>query len=296
MRRGPGDGVAPILTERFLVGVHVVLDGHRRPVANDLDEVVGSGEDPVLVVDGNIAEVLDKVRWESLCLQALCERGDLERFIPHRDAEGLRDRVSDLVVVHLDRTVERVDLAVVRFRIFQDGGDDVGLVLTGDRRVATISERKSQNTLVATVIPIPVQPFGEERRPQMGRLHRGTVQQAFANPVLAGGVAIRLTAGGDLGHIDHSLETGFTGCLGENGDGVEQPGSDRVAEIHSRDPSQRRAECMEVEKIANNDLGSVRSQALGTRVAAVDKGSDTVPTLKQKTHRGNTGVPGRSCD
>jgi len=40
MCRGPGDGVAPILGERFFVGIHVVLDGHRRPVANDLDEVV----------------------------------------------------------------------------------------------------------------------------------------------------------------------------------------------------------------------------------------------------------------
>ena len=55
MCRGPGNGVAPILGERFLVGVHVVPDGHRRPVANDLDEVVGSGEDPVLVVDSDIA-------------------------------------------------------------------------------------------------------------------------------------------------------------------------------------------------------------------------------------------------
>jgi hypothetical protein len=55
-------------------------------------------------------------------------------------------------VVHLDRAVERVDLAVVRFRIFQDGGDDVGLVLSSDWRVATISERKSQNTLVGTAM------------------------------------------------------------------------------------------------------------------------------------------------
>ena len=52
----------PILGEGYLVGVHVVFDGHRRPVADDLDEVVGSGEDPVLVVDGDTAEVLDEVR------------------------------------------------------------------------------------------------------------------------------------------------------------------------------------------------------------------------------------------
>lgn len=62
MGRGRGNGVEPILGEGYLVGVHVVLDGHRRPVADDLDEVVGSGEDPVLVVDGDIAEVLDEVR------------------------------------------------------------------------------------------------------------------------------------------------------------------------------------------------------------------------------------------
>jgi hypothetical protein len=130
----------------------------------------------------------------------------------------------------------------------------------------------------------------------MGRLHGGAVQQAFANPVLACGVAVRLAACGDLGHIDHCLDTGFAGRLGENGDGVEQAGSNRVTEIRSRDPSQCRADSMEVEKITDNDLSPVRGQALGTRVAAVDKGSDTVPTLKQQAHRGVTRVPGRSRD
>ena len=62
MGRGRGNGADPILGEGYFVGVHVVLDRHRRPVADDLDEVVGSGEDPVLVVDGDIAEVLDEVR------------------------------------------------------------------------------------------------------------------------------------------------------------------------------------------------------------------------------------------
>src|SRR5204863_8705962 len=62
MGRGRGNGADPVLGKGYLVGVHVVLDRHRRPVADDLDEVVGSGEDPVLVVDGDIAEVLDEVR------------------------------------------------------------------------------------------------------------------------------------------------------------------------------------------------------------------------------------------
>src|SRR5262245_27636726 len=101
-------------------------------------------------------------------------------------------------MVHLDRAIERVDLAVVRFRVFQDGGDDVVLVFSSDRRVATLSERKSQNTLVTTVTPGPVQPFGEERRPQVRRPQGGAVQQAFANPVVACGVAVRLAACGNL--------------------------------------------------------------------------------------------------
>src|SRR5213594_2394279 len=70
------------------------------------------------------------------------------------------------------------------------------------------------------------------------------------------------------------------------GGGVEQAWSNRVAEIRSRDSSQRGADGMEVEKITDNDLGTGRGQALGTRVAAVDKGSDTVSTLKQQAHRG----------
>ena len=71
----------------ILVGVHVVLDCHRRPVADDLDEIVGSAEDPILVIEGDIADVLDEVRGESLCFQPFRERGDLERFIPHGNAE-----------------------------------------------------------------------------------------------------------------------------------------------------------------------------------------------------------------
>jgi hypothetical protein len=90
--------------------------------------------------------------------------------------------------------------------------------------------------------------------------------------------------------------TSFAGRLGEDGDGVEQAWSNRVAEIHSRDSSQRGADGMEVEKITDNDLGTGRGQALGTRVAAVDEGSDTVSTLKQQAHRGIARVPGRSCD
>src|SRR4029450_1942824 len=67
--------------------------------------------------------------------------------------------------------------AVGALRFFQNGGNDVGLVLSSDRCVATVSERKSQNTLIIsegcsgpTVIPVPDQPFGEERRPQVCRL------------------------------------------------------------------------------------------------------------------------------
>jgi hypothetical protein len=62
---GRGNSEAPIPGEGFLVGVHVALDCRLRPVADDLDEVVGSAEDPVLVVDGDIAEALDEVRGES---------------------------------------------------------------------------------------------------------------------------------------------------------------------------------------------------------------------------------------
>jgi hypothetical protein len=121
----------------------------------------------------------------------------------------------------------------VWFRVFQDGGDDVGLVFSSDRRVATISERKSQNPLVTTVIPGPVQPFGEERRPQVRRPHGGAVQQAFANPVVACGVAVRLAACGNLGHVHHCPDASFAGRLCEDGDGVEQVSSNGVVDNFS---------------------------------------------------------------
>src|SRR5260221_13267382 len=80
-----------------------VRDGRGRAVADDLDEVVGSGEDAVLVVDGDVADVLDEVRGPAAGGQAGGELVDADGIVGHRDAQRPRDRFGDAVVVHLGR-------------------------------------------------------------------------------------------------------------------------------------------------------------------------------------------------
>ena len=46
---------------------------------------------------------------------------------------------------------QRIDLAVVRFRILQQGGDDVGLILTGDGGVPPGAHGQSMTPLVPSV-------------------------------------------------------------------------------------------------------------------------------------------------
>ena len=69
----------------------------------------------------------------------------------HGDAEGAADGLCDVVLVHLDGPDQRIDLAVVRFRILQQGGDDVGLILTGDGGVPPGAHRQS-NDAAGTVV------------------------------------------------------------------------------------------------------------------------------------------------
>src|SRR5215211_5781750 len=90
------------------------------------------------------------------------EVGGLHRFVTDGNAEDPGHRLGDLVVTHLDRTVKRVDLAVVWFGVLQYRRDDMGLVFGSDRCVAAVAHGEPQQTLVTTAKPEPAQPFSEE--------------------------------------------------------------------------------------------------------------------------------------
>jgi hypothetical protein len=78
----------------------------------------------------------------------------------------------------------RIDLAVVRFRILQQGGDDAGLILTGDGGVPPAAHGQSDDAAGAVGGPGPVEPLGEERGPQVLGQHGRAVQRLLGDPVM----------------------------------------------------------------------------------------------------------------
>ena len=123
--------------ESLPVLVDKCFERRRRPTTNRFDQVVRSGEDPVLVVDGDLAQVLDDERiarpavW---CLFKLAvQRSGVvsgRRLLPsggHHLEHGLNahllvldfysehaaENIGDPLVGELDRTVQRVSLAAV---------------------------------------------------------------------------------------------------------------------------------------------------------------------------------------
>ena len=60
-----------------LVGDAEFVDAHCRCSGDDLDEIAAcAGEDSVLVVLGDLAEVLDQERWIALVGEGLRDAGD----------------------------------------------------------------------------------------------------------------------------------------------------------------------------------------------------------------------------
>src|SRR5690242_21737312 len=56
--------------------------------------------------------------------------------------ENLAHRGCDLNMVHLDRAVERVGLALVALGIGEDMGDDAALIIGGNGRVTAVAKGK----------------------------------------------------------------------------------------------------------------------------------------------------------
>lgn len=212
MRTVPIEDVPPVDDE--------LLYGHGRAIADGLNEVVRALEDAVLVVDGDIAQVLDQMGRLAQGSQPVRELLDADGFIRDGDPECSRNRLGDPVVVHLNRAVQRIGLAIVRLWLLEDGGDHVRLINPGDGSVTAVSERKAEHALVSPAAPPPADPFGEERRPQVRGEHRSAVEEALGEPVLARCVADGLSAGGDLRHVDDRSDAGLGGRLRERDRGV----------------------------------------------------------------------------
>src|SRR5262249_7220334 len=143
-----GEG-CPVLVDKC-------FERRRRPTTNRLDQVVRAGEDPVLVVDRDLAQVLDDERiarpavW---CLFKLAvQRSGVvsgRRLLPsggHHLEHGLNahllvldffskhaaENIGDPLIGELDRTVQRVRLAAVLTGVFHNPHDNARLILRGN--------------------------------------------------------------------------------------------------------------------------------------------------------------------
>jgi hypothetical protein len=101
-------------------------------------EQLRQGVEVVKVVLRNGADVLHAIWRYARGGQTGSEGGDIDRLVPHRNAERLLDLGGNLVVVKLLATIQRVDLTVVRARVLQNSHDHAGLIGSIDGRVADI--------------------------------------------------------------------------------------------------------------------------------------------------------------
>lgn len=94
----------------------------------------------------------------------------------------------------LDRTIERINLAAVRFGIFEDADDNAALIFTGDRRVPPTCEWRVHDPLADHRGQVE-QPFGKIRRPYVGDVEPGPVENLFGQPMLASRMALGVGLG-----------------------------------------------------------------------------------------------------
>src|SRR6516162_4330245 len=123
-----GDPEAPVGVELGTGGGHGVFDCRRFAPADHLDQVVHPGKDAVAVVLRHVAEVLHEIRRCARGGQPGGEGGNVDGLIPHRNAQCVLDFGGNFVVVQFFGAKQRVDLAVVRIGILQNGRNDLGLI------------------------------------------------------------------------------------------------------------------------------------------------------------------------
>src|ERR1700724_238999 len=85
--------------------------------------------------------------------------------------------------------------------------------------------------------------------------------------------ACRCLAGRDLRHVHHACNAGFLGGLGEEGSSLNDPGTDGVAKVSACDPSKRRSDVIQVEKITEHDFGTEPLEPLRPVVLSMGQGS-----------------------
>jgi hypothetical protein len=147
-------------------------DRQRRRSGDLFHGIVRAREDACPVILSDFDEVLHQEGWEFVqVLHLLTEFLDRGRAVIDLRTEHFAHGGGDLGMVHLDRTMEGVDLALMAFRIGQKVGDDPSLVVRTDWGVAPVREGKFDLLLGPDLLrEMRIDgPVGKEGRAQMRR-------------------------------------------------------------------------------------------------------------------------------
>src|SRR5580698_8797236 len=109
--------------------------------------MVHPGEDPVLVVNSNLLQMLSA--FLVFPQPVVCRFGELverDRFIAHRFSESDSDLSRNLGMIHLDRAEQLVGHPFMGPRILEDRSDDASLIGDGNRSVPPSPKWKANDS------------------------------------------------------------------------------------------------------------------------------------------------------
>ena len=136
-------------------------------------------------------------------------------------------------------------------------GDDAALVVRGDRRMPALPDGHPQDALLhVRQLPRVEQPLQEVGRPQVHDVHAGPVEDLFGDERVAARIARRPPVRGPLRQVDHRPYARLLRRLGKVHRGMDEAGRYRPDEIGGIDAFHRRANGVDVEQVALDDLGA----------------------------------------
>ena len=157
-----------LVGESGAIDVGKLLDSQGLSAGKIFDNIVGAGEDPVLIVLCHRDDVLHKSRIAPALFHSHTELWNGERLVNKRAAQRLCQFLRDFLVIEFDGTVQRIDLGCMRLWVLQQCRNNAPLVFSGNWSMPPVRKRKFNDAsfYVPTVHRIE-KPFGEERRPYM---------------------------------------------------------------------------------------------------------------------------------
>src|SRR5262245_22358348 len=143
----------------------------------------------------------------------------------------------------------------MRCGILQNPYDHASLILGGNGSVATSPEWHMEHAGTDHRSQIQ-QPLSKVCWPEMSHTDSRPVEDLFREPVVLCCMTLGVFPRGLLRHVHDALDARFLRCLGEIGGRLQNPRTNRIAEIGPTDPLHCRSHRLEVKKISDDNLGS----------------------------------------